>query len=431
MVDFAAQWSGRLRLSMNNLPGAAAGESAHPFLFLLLNLPFGITNGYIIVVVPFLATRAGLPVLTAASIISIALTPKAWKMIWSPLVDMGLTLKSWYAIGASTAGAALVLQSFLPLTHSTVAVVTAALFLSELGSSFLSPAIGGLMADSMPNELKGRAAGWYQLGGKVGRGIGGGGGLWLALHSRSTATAGLSLGAMCLVCTAGLLFLRESKRHLSATAIQRIAEVGRELWSLARSRNGRLVMALSISPIGVSGVDSFWSGIAHEWEVSAGSVVLVTGFASAAAASLGCLIAGWWADQKDRRLVFLATGTILAVTSAAIGVLPRTPGVFIYGSLIHRMIVGMCDVAVSALILSVIGRSKGAATKFAVLGGITNASEVYTTFASGWTHDRWSTATMFFIESGVSLISIVAAAWFLRRSKLVETNSQVQVEAID
>ena len=58
MVDFAAQWSGRLRLSMNNLPGAAAGESAHPFLFLLLNLPFGITNGYIIVVVPFFSDQS-------------------------------------------------------------------------------------------------------------------------------------------------------------------------------------------------------------------------------------------------------------------------------------------------------------------------------------------------------------------------------------
>ena len=95
------------------------------------------------------------------------------------------------------------------------------------------------------------------------------------------------------------------------------------------------------------------------------------------------------------------------------------------------MIVGMCDVAVSALILSVIGRSKGAATKFAVLGGITNLSEVYTTFASGWTHDRWGTATMLFIESGVSLISIVAAAWFLRRSKLVNTNRQLQVNEAD
>jgi hypothetical protein len=35
-------------------------DSAHASIFLLLNLPFGITSGYIVVAVPFLATKAGL-----------------------------------------------------------------------------------------------------------------------------------------------------------------------------------------------------------------------------------------------------------------------------------------------------------------------------------------------------------------------------------
>ncbi len=68
----------------------------------------------------------------------------------------------------------------------------------------------------------------------------------------------------------------------------------------------------------------------------------------------------------------------------------------------------MCDVALSALVLSVIGRSKGAATKFAVFGGMGNVSEIYMTTASGWTHDHWITATMLLIEAGVSLASIAA-----------------------
>lgn len=178
----------------------SVNNSPHPFIFLLLNLPFGITTGYIIVAVPFLATRAGLPVLTAASIVSIAITPKAWKIFCSPLVDMGFTLKTWYSIGAATAGGMLLLQSLVPLTRSTVVFVTMALFAAEFGSSLLSPSIGGLMADTVPESLRGRAGGWYQLGGKVGRGFGGGRGALAcpAFHHANSSGSGPWIGLFCL-----------------------------------------------------------------------------------------------------------------------------------------------------------------------------------------------------------------------------------------
>ena len=409
----------------------SVGGSPHPVIFLLLNLPFGITTGYIIVAVPFLATRAGLPVLTAASIVSFAITPKAWKIFWSPLADMGFTLKTWYSIGAAIAGGMLLLQSLMPLTRSTMVFITAALFVAEFGSSLLSPSIGGLMAETVPERLKGRAAGWYQLGGKVGRGFGGGGGLWLALHFTTPAAAGFVLGLVCFACITGLLFLHESGRRLSASAVQRILDVGRELWHMVRTREGALVLALAASPIGVSGVDNFWSGIAREWGASARSVVLVTGFASAAVSSLGCLLCGWWADRKDRRYVYLLTGALLAFTSAVLALLPRVPSVFIGGTLVHRMMVGMCDVALSALVLNVIGCSKAAATKFSVFGGMGNVSEIYMTMTSGWTHDRWSTATMLIVEAVLGLVSIAFAAWFLRRSNISENTAATQVATAD
>ena len=402
------------------------GKSPHPAIFLFLNLPFGITTGYIIVAVPFLVTRAGLPVLTAASIVSIAITPKAWKIIWSPLVDLGFTLKTWYTIGAATAGCMLLLQSLVPLTRSTMTFVTTALFAAEFGSSLLSPSIGGLMADTVPENLKGQAAGWYQLGGKVGRGIGGGAGLWLALHFTTPVVAGFVLGLVCFACISGLLFLHGSERCFSSSAVQRILDVGRELWHMARTREGAIVLALAASPIGVSGVDNFWSGIAHEWGASARSVVLVTGFASAAVGSVGCLLCGWWADRNDRRYVYLATGALLAFTSAVIAFLPRVPSVFIGGTLVHRMMVGMCDVALSALVLSLIGRSKAAATKFAIFGGMGNVSEIYMTMTSGWTHDRWNTGTMLIVEAALGLISIAIAAWFLRRFSPVENTAALR-----
>jgi MFS family permease len=195
-----------------------------------------------------------------------------------------------------------------------------------------------------------------------------------------------------------------------------VVAVFRELWQFIRSRDGALVSALALSPIGVSGVDNFWSGIAAEWRVSANTVVLVTGFATIAVSVVGCLLAGWWADRSDRRIVYLGSGTFLALVCATLAIAPHVPGVFIAGTLSHRLIVGMCDVALSALTLSVIGRS-AAATKYTVLAGLGNVSEVYMTIFSGWVHDRWNAEGMLIVEAAIGLLFIVAATVFLTRRR--------------
>jgi len=393
------------------LEGPSSG-SPHASIFLLLNMPFGITGGYISVVVPYLVTRAGLPVLVAASIVAIGLAPKAGKLFWAPIADIGLTLKKWYVIGAATTSGMLLLQALIPFTRTTVPFLAAALFTAELGSSLLAPSLGGLMAEAVPDDLKGQAAGWYQLGGKVGNGVGGGIGLWLAVHARPAAP-GLVLGLVCIGCIAGLRFLREPERHLSPSALDRVKQIARELWQLLKSREGLVVAALAISPIGLSGVDNFWSGVAREWGVTAGTIVLVTGFGRAAIAGAGCLLAGWWADHGDRRVVYLATGAFVATTGIALALTPHVPGVFVVGTLTQKLFLGMSDAALSALILSVIGRS-AAATKYTVLAAMGNIGDLYTTVASGWLHDRWSSSIMLIVESVAGLLCIGVAALALK-----------------
>src|SRR5262249_33867636 len=159
---------------------------------------------------------------TAASIVAISLAPKAGKLFWAPLADVGLTLKKWYIIGAATAGGMMLLQGLVPLTRATVPFVTAALFAAELGSSLIAPSLGGLMPQARRDKLKGQAAGWYQLGGKVGAGAGGGIVLWLPVHATAPAAPGLVLGLACIGCIIGLRFLHEPERHLSANALDRV-----------------------------------------------------------------------------------------------------------------------------------------------------------------------------------------------------------------
>lgn len=155
--------------------------------------------------------------------------------------------------------------------------------------------------------------------------------------------------------------------------------------------------------------------MAAEWKASANAIVLVTGFGRAAIAGAGCLLAGFWADRTDRRVVYLASGALVAAAGIALAVTPHVPDVFVVGTLAQKLFIGMSDAALSALILGVIGRS-ASATKYTVLAAPGNVGELYRTVTSGWIHDRWSTETMLVVESVSALVCIVVAAVLLKRS---------------
>ena len=402
-----------------NSPGVATGMRSashpHPAIFLLLSLPKGIPGGFIVVMLPFLGRRAGIPIATIASMVAIALAPKVWRILWAPVADIRLTLKAWYRIGALMTGGTLLSLGLVPVRPATIWLVTGLAFLAEVGASLVTLAVGGLIATSLPDGLKGRAAGFLELGGTAGRGLGGGAGLWLAVHAPTPLAASAALGLACIVVIPGLRLVAEPRRGTTrATIAQRFGEIGREVLALVRSPNGALIVALVLMPFGVSGIHQFWSGVAVEWHVSPNTIALVTGALGAVAGALGCLIAGWWADQTDRRVVYLASGGLLAGIGLALAVAPRTPGAFAVGALAHYVVIGMCDAAFSALILGAVGR-RAAATKFIVISSIGNVPALYMTALSGWVHDRAGTTRMLEVEALVAVTCLGLGALALRR----------------
>src|SRR5262249_2579929 len=110
----------------------------------------------------------------------------------------------------------------------------------------------------------------------------------------------------------------------------------------------------------------------------------------------------------------LATGAFLAAVGITLALTPHVPGVFVVGTLTQKFCIGMANAALSALILGVIGRS-AAATKYTVLAALGNIGELYMTVASGWMHDRWSSATMLVVESVSALVCVGVAALVLKR----------------
>src|SRR3954453_12583817 len=94
---------------------AAHGRAAHPVLYLILYLPFGIASGYATVTLAWLLSHAGASVAAIAVLGGMAIIPNPWKVVWSPLVDRTLSAKAWFPIGTVGSAASLAGIALLPL----------------------------------------------------------------------------------------------------------------------------------------------------------------------------------------------------------------------------------------------------------------------------------------------------------------------------
>src|SRR5437763_7454157 len=137
-------------------------ESTRPFLFFFLDLPSGISSGFASITLPFVLTQAGFSVAAASAIVALGVSANLWRFLWGPVADLTLTARRWYLIGLVTASASLLLLGFIPLEQRMIGIFTILVFISQIAATLIVLPLGGLMAHTVAEEAKGRAAGWYQ-----------------------------------------------------------------------------------------------------------------------------------------------------------------------------------------------------------------------------------------------------------------------------
>ena len=157
-------------------------ESTAPSLFFILDLPSGISSGFASITLPFILTQAGFSVAAAGYIVALGVSANLWRFLWGPVADFTLSARRWYLIGLVTTAVTLLLLGLIPLRPDSTGLLNAVVFISQVASTLVMLPLGGLMAHTVSDDMKGRAAGWYQAGNLGGNGIGGGAGVWLAAH---------------------------------------------------------------------------------------------------------------------------------------------------------------------------------------------------------------------------------------------------------
>jgi MFS family permease len=390
-------------------------DSTRPGTFFFLVLPYGISNGFVSITLPFILTCAGFSVATAASVVAIGLSANLWRFLWGPVADLTLSARRWYLLGLITTAATLFLLGVMPFRQSTIGLLTITAFISQVAATLVVLPVGGLMAHTVAEEAKGRAAGWYQAGNLGGTGVGGGAGVWLASHF-SKEIASTSLSVAMLASVAALYFVADVRLVTTETISQRMRLLGRDLLSMMKAAIPLFTIVLVCSPIGSGAMNNLWSAVASDWHANPNTVALVTGILNGIVSAVGCVVGGWIADRVGRWWAYFGSGAALALVTVIMAATARTSLVFSSGVIAYAFFGGVAYAAFSAVVLFAIGRG-AASTKYATLSSLGNLPVIYMTAFDGWVHDRFGTAWMLQGEALAALFCIIIALAVLQMIK--------------
>jgi MFS family permease len=388
----------------------------HPWIFMVLEIPYGVVSGYVTVTLSYQLKQAGASVEQIAALVALGVLPHTWKFFWAPVIDLTLNQKKWYLLTGILTAIGLAAMGFFPATKSGLAALSAVVFLTSLATTFLGMSLESLLAYSTPIDLKGRAAGWFQAGSLGGAGIGGGLGLFLVQKLPAPWMASCIVGGLCMLCSAALLAIPTPVRHsIEGGIFSSLAATIKDLWQVIRKRAGALALLVALLPIATGAIN--FAAIADEWKASADTVALVTGVLSGLICAAGCLAGGWVCDRMDRKAAYIWFGIFQAVSGIMMALLPRTPAMYVILGSVYGFTNGLTYAAFSAFVLEAIGKG-AAATKYNAFASLSNVPIYFMTRIDGWSHDRWNSKSMFFLESGLAVLSalvFIAAARLLWR----------------
>ena len=398
---------------MDQNEGPAVRQSTHPFAFFFLVLPYGISSGFVSITLPYFLTRAGFSVAAAGAMVAVGVSANLWLFLWGPLADLTLTPKRWYLIGLTTGAGAIFVLSLIPFQQSATALLTAVVFLSQIATTLVILPLGGLMAHTVPDEKKGRAAGWYQAGNLGGNGVGGGAGVWLGAHM-SKELAGSVLAVAMLLAALALYFASDVRIVSPGESFRsRMRLLGHDLLAMLRLAIPLLTIVLVASPIGAGAMNNLWSAVADDWHASADVVALVTGVLNGIVSAVGCVLGGWVCDRFGRWWAYFGFGLALAFVAIILAALARSPLVYEIGVLVYAFFVGAGYAAFSAMVVHAIGRGV-ASTKYAFCQSLGNLPVVYMTALNGYVHDKYGTNWMLMGEALAAIACVIIGLLVLR-----------------
>lgn len=398
---------------------ATTRTHAHPIVYMFLVLPFGISGGYVTVALGYLFGNIGISMDSIAFLASFGILINVFKFLWAPLVDTTLSLKKWYILSCGLTAICTLAMGFFPIKASSIPPLIIIIAIANVASSFLGTAVSGIAAHDVPEEMKGRASGYYNAGNLGGSGLGGGIGLWLAKHTDSNIIPVAVLAVFTILCCLGLYFVTEHSAGIrEQKAGKTIINLLKDIWNTLKVRMGILAMVLCFLPLGTGAAQNLWAAAAGAWNASADTVAFVTGIVSGFITAAGCLVGGWVCDRNNKQMTYVVFGLMGALCAVGMAYSPHTEWMYVVWTSLYAFILGLSYAAFSAFVFEVIGKG-AAATKYTLLASLSNFPIWYMTIVDGWAFSHFkkigkAPEGMLDIEAACGILGIVLFLVFSR-----------------
>jgi len=147
------------------------------------------------------------------------------------------------------------------------------------------------------------------------------------------------------------------------------------------SKSGITGFLLCLSPVGTAALANSFTGMTKPYGVTGDwgwLASLVNGPANAILCAIGAFVGGILCDRYNRRVMYLASGTLTAVVGVLMAISPRSVETYAIGVCFYYLVMGYCFVSFSATVLETIGSGgKAAATKYTLYTAAGNAAISY------------------------------------------------------
>lgn len=402
----------------------APRQYTHPFVFLMLIIPFGAASGFLTVTIVYLLGQAKIDPLTIGALVGLSFIPQTFKFLYAPLVDLTLKRKQWFIMASITSAASIALLGMIPATKAGLPLLQVLVVVVNFATAFLSMAVESLMAyNTAPGEL-GRTAGWFQAGNLGGGGLGGGLALVIAEHTEYHWLPGVVLATVCLATGFAILFTSEPEPHLPELSgnapilssiaqpkalpsiLQMLLQVLLDLWQVAKSRTGYLGLLICFLPIGSGAASNMFPQFATEWHASGNDVAATSGALAGLLAAFGCMIGGYICDRIDRKLAYALFGIIMAICAVLMAWAPHNLNMYYVFVLAYNFISGLCYAAFTAVTLEAIGTG-AAATKYSIFASLSNTPIAYMGILNGYSYSKWGSNAGLYTDAAMGIAGIL------------------------
>jgi MFS family permease len=339
---------------------------------------------------------------------------------------MLLSRRHWVLCGNLVAAALLLVAILLP-RPKFLTLFAAVLVAGNVVYTFAFIALMGLMAELLPDSVRGKAGGWFQAGNAGGIPLLGGASLWL-IERVSLAHAAVGIALISFVPALPVLFIDEPGRSLAPNR-EVFLTMFREIKILLKKQQTWLGLIFFLSPIGACAAYTLFSAVGTDYHASPKTVLWVTALPGGVTAiALGALTAGAINDYFPRRKTYIFFGALVGLMGAGMAGAPIRPATFCVGALAYEFAAGMTMATFTALALELSGGEPTlAGTRMALFSAASYLPLSYMTWVDGMGDQAWGVRGLFRTDSCLILATALLLVAVLRKFRRTDAKIALSV----